>query len=104
MGASKPAVPLPLALHSALARNDSLAGLQARLTQSQARLDAVRAVMPATLARELRAGPLDDEGWSVLVSNAAVAAKLRHLLPSMAQALKAAGHRELAIRVRISGP
>jgi hypothetical protein len=57
--------------------------------------------LPDTLARELRPGSIDDEGWSVLVSNAAVAAKLRQLLPRLSQELKARSFRDLPIRVRL---
>jgi hypothetical protein len=96
-------VPSPVSLASALAGSDSLTGLAARLRESQQRLDAVAAVLPPALARELRPGPIDDEGWSVLVSNAAVAAKLRHLLPRLEQALKARSFRALPIRVRVRG-
>jgi hypothetical protein len=37
----------------------------------------------------------------LLASNAAVAAKLRHLLPRLAEALRLRGFRELPIRVRV---
>ena len=50
---------------------------------------------------QVRAGPIDDEGWSLLASNAAVAAKLRHLLPRFADTLREQGWPELPIRVHI---
>jgi hypothetical protein len=104
MGSRKavaPAVPLPHTLARALAGNESLAGLAARLAESDARHAAIVPLLPEALARELRPGPIDDEGWSLLVSNAAVAAKLRHLLPRLAEELRSRGWRDLPIRVRV---
>jgi hypothetical protein len=104
MGASKSiaaSVPLPVTLHSAIAASDSLTSLAARLRESEQRLAAIAPLLPDTLARELRPGPIDDEGWSVLVSNAAVAAKLRQLLPRLSEELRARSFRDLPIRVRL---
>lgn len=104
MGSQKafaPTVPLPQTLARALAGNQSLAGLASRLAESDARHAAVAPLLPAALAREVRPGPVDDEGWSLLVSNAAVAAKLRHLLPHLREQLMAHGWRDLPIRVRV---
>ena len=98
------AVPEPVALRRALDDNASLHSLAQRLAESQRRFDAVLPLLPPALARELRPGPIDDEGWSVLVSNAAVAAKLRHLLPRLDEALTARSFRALPIRVRVRGP
>ena len=68
---------------------------------SQARLDAVADVFPPPLRAHVRAGPLDDEGWTLLAANTAVAAKLRHLLPLLAEALLAKGWQATAIRVKV---
>jgi hypothetical protein len=94
-------VPLPTSLAGAIASSDSLTSLAARLRESEQRLAAIAPLLPDTLARELRAGPIDDEGWSVLVSNAAVAAKLRQLLPRLSDELRARSFRDLPIRVRL---
>jgi hypothetical protein len=102
MAVTKPAVPLPKTLAGAMAGSDSLAGLAARMRESSERFEAVAPVLPEGLARELRPGPIDDEGWTILASNAAVAAKLRHLLPRLAEALRARRFRELPIRVRLA--
>jgi hypothetical protein len=101
MMASKPSVPLPLTLAGAIAGNDSLSGLAARLRESSARLEAIAPLLTDGLAHGLRPGPIDDEGWSLLASNAAVAAKLRHLLPRLSEALRCRGFRELPIRIRV---
>lgn len=98
---ASPAVPLPQPVAGALARNETLAGIAARMAESQNRLATIAGGLPPGLAREVRSGPIDDEGWTLLVSNAAVAAKLRHLLPHLQEALRSAGWRDLPIRVHV---
>jgi hypothetical protein len=97
-------VPLPVSLDCALAGSDSLQHLTARLRESEQRFDAIAALLPDNLIRELRPGPIDDEGWSLLASNAAIAAKLRHLLPLLGQELRSRSFRDLPIRVRLRTP
>src|SRR4051794_30225006 len=93
--------PLSRPIADSLAADDGLASLLARVRASQARLDAVAAVVPGPLHAHLRAGPLDEEGWTILAANAAVAAKLRHLLPMLAEVLLAKGWQATSIRVRV---
>ncbi len=93
--------PRPRTLVDSLAGADTLASLLARVQASQARLDALADVLPGPLRPHLRAGPLDDDGWTLLAANAAVAAKLRHLLPTLAEALLAKGWQATAIRVKV---
>jgi hypothetical protein len=47
------------------------------------------------------AGPIDDDGWSLLCANAAVAAKLRQLVPHLEQRLRNAGQAVATIRVKV---
>ena len=98
---SSSTVPLGLPLAQALDQNASLADLARRLAQSNARYAAIRDLLPEPLRAQVQAGPIDEAGWSLLVSNAAVAAKLRHLLPRLADTLREQGWPELPIRVRI---
>ncbi len=98
---STSAVPLGISLARALDQNTSLADLARRLEQSNARYAAIRLHLPEPLRAQVQAGPVDDQGWSLLASNAAVAAKLRHLLPRLAETLREQGWPELPIRVRI---
>ena len=49
----------------------------------------------------MSAGPIDDDGWSLLCANAAVAAKLRQLVPHLEQRLRDAGQPVTAIRVKV---
>jgi hypothetical protein len=104
MAAAKPsssAVPLGQPLARALEQNLSLADLARRLAQSNARFAAIVSHLPGPLQAQVRPGPIDDEGWSLLASNAAAAAKLRHLLPRLSDSLREQGWPDLPIRVRI---
>jgi hypothetical protein len=84
-----------------LAADDGLVRLLARVQASQARLEAVADAIPAALRPHVRSGPLDDDGWTILAANAAVAAKLRHLVPLLAQMLHEKGWEATSIRVRV---
>lgn len=97
---SSPAPPAH-SLASALDRSEALVGLLQRVRQSQARLVAVTALLPEGLRGEVRAGPLDDAAWVLLVSNAAVAAKLRQLLPAVTTALQKQGFTGPAVKIRV---
>lgn len=95
-----PQVPLPQSLATALDGSESLTSLGRRLAQSRRRFEAIAPLLPEAWGRELRPGPIDDEGWSLIVPNAAVAAKLRHHLPRLQAELRRRGWTELPIRVR----
>jgi hypothetical protein len=97
-------VPLPEPVAGALERHSGLADLSRRLACSRSMLADALSALPTGLRSEVRAGPLDDEGWSVLASNAAVAAKLRHVVPQIQAALREHGWPETTIRVRIHQP
>jgi hypothetical protein len=93
--------PLSRPIADSLAADEGLSSLLARVRASQARLDALADVLPTSLRAHLRAGPLDEEGWTLLAANAAVASKLRHLLPMLAEALQAKGWQATSIRVKV---
>lgn len=102
---SQPAVPDALPIRQALAGCEPLARLSQRLALSARHMDAVRPLLPLNLQSQVRAGPVDDEGWTLLAANAGVAAKLRQLLPRLQAALHTPGRETTPIRVRIqSGP
>lgn len=90
-----------LYLATALDRNEALTGLLQRVQASRARLEAVTDLLPQALRGEIRAGPLDDTRWVLLVPNAAAAAKLRQLLPALDAALAAAGFNGPATRIKV---
>ncbi len=93
------ASPLPIA--DALRASEPLGRLGERLRRSNAMFATIHSLLPPTLAGHVAAGPVDDEGWSLLCANAAVAAKLRQLVPRLEQQLRAAGHVIAAVRVKV---
>jgi hypothetical protein len=49
----------------------------------------------------VKAGPVDDDGWTLLASNAAAAAKLRQYLPRLSAELLRRGLKPTTVKVRI---
>lgn len=91
-------VPSPKPVADVMRAHEGLARLGERLEGSRRRLRVIAPALPGTLTASIQAGPLDEDGWSLLVANAAVAAKLRHLLPRLEALLAQAG---LPGRIRI---
>jgi hypothetical protein len=98
----KPAVPLPGSLAQALDRSDALGALSRRLALSQQRWAVASQALPSALRTQVRAGVLDDESWTLMVSSAAIAAKLRHCLPLIEASLREAGWPVVALRIRLA--
>lgn len=92
-----------LPIQSAMDQSGPLARLMQRLHESSQRFEAVRERLPPALRTHVRPGPLDESGWSLLAANTAIAAKLRHLLPTLNEALAEGGWEPLPIRVKIPG-
>jgi len=91
-------IPSPTPVAQALREHAALARLGERLEGSRRRLRLIAPALPGNLADSLQPGPLDEDGWSLLAANAAVAAKLRQLLPRLEALLAQAG---LPGRIRI---
>jgi hypothetical protein len=99
----KPAstVPRAMPIHEALEASAPLANLARRLRESNARFESIRGGLPPALQAHVRPGPVDEEGWALLAENASVAAKLRHLMPRLEEALRDAGWATVALRIRV---
>lgn len=99
----RPAVTTPSALpiSEALRGSAPLARLFERLGESAALFAAIEPTLPAALAPHVRPGPVDAEGWSLLAANAAVAAKLRQLVPRFEDRLRLAGRGVASIRIKV---
>lgn len=97
----KPMVPDVPQVTKALERSGTLASLMQRLRASQECLAAVQVCLPPAMAPYVKAGPIDEEGWTLLAANAAVSAKLRQLQPRLADALARKGIKVATIRVRV---
>lgn len=78
-----------------------LTRLMDRLRESNAMYATIRPLLPSALEPSIRAGPLDEAGWSLLGANAAVAAKLRQLVPRLEDRLREKGHAVAAIRIKV---
>jgi hypothetical protein len=85
----------------ALRDSDAMSQLSRRVRDSQARLAALQPLLPPPMRPQVKAGPVDEEGYTLLAANTAVAAKLRYLLPALEQSLAAQGWPPLPIRVRL---
>jgi hypothetical protein len=86
---------------TAIGESASLAGLLARLAQSQARWAAVAPLLTPELAALARPGTLDDKGWVIVAEHASAAAKLRHCLPEIEAALSAKGWAGLQVKIKV---
>ncbi len=93
------ATAMPIA--EALRASAPLGRLAERLRLSNALFAAIAPLLPAGLAAYVSAGPVDAEGWSLLCANAAVAAKLRQLVPRLEQQLGESALAVAAIRVKV---
>ena len=99
-----PSVPNALRIDEVLLRSSPLALLRERLRDSMARFEAVRYCLPPAMVRHIQPGPVDDAGWTLLVANAAVAAKLRQCVPRIEEALKQGGWQDTTIRIKVHAP
>jgi len=104
----KPAsAPLPSHTHGiadALAHSEPLAQLARRMRESQARLGAIESLLPPALRAQVKAGPIDELGWTLLVSNSAVSAKLRQMVPALEAHLRTQGWDGPPVRVKMLAP
>ena len=100
--AAKP-LPQALPLRDAIAQSAPLAQLARRLQESKARYETVRERLPPALRPLVQPGPVDETGWTLLVANPAVGAKLRHLVPLLLHALQDAGWPAVPIRIKVRG-
>lgn len=97
-----PARPGGVGLVAALGEDSCFSALLGRLRESRARLAVVQPLLPGALGEAVRAGPLDAQRWTLLADGNASASKLRQLLPTLADALAAAGFEPRTLRVRIA--
>jgi hypothetical protein len=96
-----PKGPLHVAMAEALRSSDTLGSLMQRLHRSRQRMADISRLLPEGLQGAVQPGPLDEEGWSLLVANAAAASKLRQMLPQLAAELQIRGWPEVPIKLRI---
>jgi len=95
------APPATRPIDDVLRASPALSRLVGRLRESEALFACIVPVLPAALVASVRPGPVDEAGWSILGANAAVAAKLRQLVPRLEQRLRDQGHPVAAVRVKV---
>ncbi|MDG5976586.1 hypothetical protein H010_15065 [Hydrogenophaga taeniospiralis CCUG 15921] len=93
-----------LSLEQAVGAAPSLAALQERIRASRQCMEQVQHLIPTNLRRHIKAGPIQDTEWCLLVGSAAASTKLRQLLPSLQQALTQNGAQVNSIRIKVQIP
>lgn len=88
-------------IEQAVARAPLLQQLAERAQASATRLAIIEPLLPPGLRGQVAAGAVDDGSWCLLAPHHAAAAKLRQLLPLLADALQQAGQPVDRIRVKI---
>ena len=99
--------PLPSRTHGiadALAHSEPLIQLARRMRESQARLVAIAPLLPLALRAQVKAGPIDELGWTLLVGNSAVSAKLRQMVPALEAHLRTQVWDGPTVRVKMLAP
>ncbi len=81
-----------------------LAQLSALATESTARFKAIEPLVPASLRKYIKPGPIEGTVWCLLLDNNAVAAKVRQLLPALEAHLRSKGWEVTSIRLRVQTP
>ena len=80
----------------------TLARLSELVADSAARLQCINPLLPPALRANVKAGPVEDTVWCLLVTNNAVAAKVRQLLPDLTTHLRSKGWNVTQIRLKVS--
>jgi hypothetical protein len=79
----------------------TLAKLADLASDSSARLRSIQPLIPVSLRPAIQAGPIDGNTWCLILDNAAIAAKLRQLLPALQAHLRAKGWEINSIRLKV---
>ena len=90
-----------ISAHHACELSPHLAKLTALSFESLRRLEAIKPLLPHQLKTSIQAGPVDGDNWCLIVSNAAIANKLKHFTPIILSALNDQGCAITNIRIKI---
>ena len=91
----------PVTFQQAADESPTLARLAQLARESGERLEAVESLIPISLRSAVRAGPIDEGSWCLLVDNNAAAAKLRQVLPALLDRLRDRGWEVTSIRLKV---
>jgi len=92
---------LPVPVHQAAQDSPTLARLAQLARESGERLKAVESLIPVTLRRFVKPGPIEGSSWCLLVEGNAAAAKLRQVLPALQALLCDRGWQVTTIRIKV---
>jgi hypothetical protein len=90
-----------VSLYQATQESPTLARLSDLALDSSARLKAIELLLPATIRSSIKAGPIEGTEWCLILSNSAVAAKVRQLLPALQAHLNTRGWEINSIRLKV---
>lgn len=90
-----------ISLIQASQNNPTLARLMDLQRDSSARLQAIKALIPAALRDSVQAGPIEEGVWCLLLANNTMTAKLRQLLPAFEAHLRVSGLEVKSIRLKV---
>jgi len=91
----------PVTLLQAAEDSPTLARLAQLARESGERLKAVELLIPGPLRSAVRAGPIEGDGWCLLVDSNAAAAKLRQVVPALVAHLRDRGWQVNSIRLKV---
>lgn len=95
---------LSVPVAQALRRDPTLGDLLARAARSAQLLNSIAPLIPPALREQVRPGPLDGAVWHVLVPHAAVATRLRYLMPAIEAHLRTKGYEVREVRIKVLPP
>lgn len=75
-----------------------------RVADSNGYLACITPLLPRALVSAVRAGPLTDDTWCLLVTHSAALAKLRQLQPLLLSRLQHHGHAVKLIEMKVLKP
>ena len=90
-----------VSLYQATQNSPTLARLSDLALDSSARLRAIELLLPMSIRRSIKPGPIDGTEWCLILSNSAVAAKVRQLLPALQAHLNSKGWEVTSIRLKV---
>ncbi len=90
-----------ISLEQAAQSSPTLSLLVSQAREANARMKALEPLMPPSLRAHVQPGPIEGENWSLIVKNAAAAAKLRQLLPSFEAHLRTKGWNVARIQIKV---
>lgn len=91
----------PVSFSQAIDASPALARLTGMVRESSDLLKKIERLLPPSLRLCVKAGPIENEAWCLLVSGNAAAAKVRQIVPNLQAHLKSVGSEVTLIRIKV---